>query len=396
MQLRPWMRRAVAGVAVLLACARGGSALAAQAPAVAGMRAVDSMAAAEFARDSIASLTIGVVTAQGLVWTKSYGFADMGTRRLADRNSVYRIGSITKMFTALMLHQLAAAGKIRLSDPVERYYPEIKEIRGYSKLTAPITVLQLATMRSGIAREPKQEGPFWTGHVSQWDSTVHLALSHTDMELTPGTRFQYSNIGYAILGATLGRAGGVPYIRWQQEHVLEPLGMRHTAFEIGPAVTPGLTRGYDISQSGDFASSQADREALSGRGYKVPNGALYTTVDDLSRFVVLQLGHGPASVLSAARLDSVYGGQIAPLPSEADGGYGIGFSVERHGAYTWFGHGGAVAGYGATVTFDREHQVGVIVLRNALGGRVRPPALAAAVLQHVVDAKVAAEKAGGR
>jgi len=94
-----------------------------------------------------------------LVSTKSYGFADMSTHRLANRQSVYRIGSITKMFTGIMLQQLVAAGKIRLTDPVERYYPEIKEIRGYAKLAAPITVQQLATMTSGISREPEEEGP---------------------------------------------------------------------------------------------------------------------------------------------------------------------------------------------------------------------------------------------
>jgi CubicO group peptidase (beta-lactamase class C family) len=167
------------------------------------------MAAPQYARDSIASLTIGVVTRQGLVWTRTYGFADMATRRPAERGSVYRIGSITKMFTGLMLHQLVAAGKVRLSDPAERYYPEIREVQGYSGLTAPITMLQLGTMTSGLAREPKQEGPFWTGPVSRWDSVLHLALSHTEIQYQPGTRFSYSNIGYAILGATLARAAGV-------------------------------------------------------------------------------------------------------------------------------------------------------------------------------------------
>src|SRR5512144_395207 len=143
--------------------------LAAQAPGPAVLQRVDSIASAEFAHDSVASLTIGVVTRQGLVWTKSYGFADMSTKRLANRESVYRIGSITKMFTAVMLQQLVAAGKIRLTDPAERYYPEIREIRGYAKLAAPITVEQLATMTAGIAREPEQEGPFWTGPVTSWD-----------------------------------------------------------------------------------------------------------------------------------------------------------------------------------------------------------------------------------
>ena len=106
----------------------------------------------------VTPLSNALVTPEGLVWTRSYGFADMSTHRLANRQSVYRIGSITKMFTGLMLQQLVAVGKIHLTDPVERYYPEIREIRGYSKLAAPITVQQLATMTSGISREPEEEG----------------------------------------------------------------------------------------------------------------------------------------------------------------------------------------------------------------------------------------------
>jgi D-alanyl-D-alanine carboxypeptidase len=353
------------------------------------------MVGAEFAHDSIASLTIGVVTADGLAWTKSYGFADMGTRRLADRRSVYRIGSVTKMFTGLMLQQLVTQGKIRLSDPVERYYPEIREVHGYAQLAAPITVLQLATMTSGLAREPNAEGPFWTGPVSQWDSTLHLALSHTGIELPPGTKFQYSNIGYAILGATLGRVAGMPYVRWQQERVLDPLGMTHTAFEIGPTIAADLTRGYDIAPNGGVEAGAALREGIAGRGYKVPNGAIFTTIDDLSRFLVLQLGHGPPAVISRARLDSVYAG-VPAATGAMMGGYGIGYSVERAGPYTWFGHNGAVAGYGAILLFDREHQLGVIILRNALGGRVQAGKVAVDALRSVVDARVAAEKSGPR
>jgi len=390
-----FVRRIAVLVGILLACVGDVPVAPAQAAPPAVLRHVDSLAAAEFARDSIASLTIGIVTEQGLLWTKSYGFADMGSKRLADRQSVYRIGSVTKMFTGLMLHQLAANGTVRLSDPVEKYYPEIKEIRGYAKLPAPITLVQLATMTSGLAREPKQEGPFWTGPVSSWDSTLHLALPHTEMELTPGTKFQYSNIGYAILGAALGRAAGVPYVQWQRTRILEPLAMQHTSSEIDRAIMGNLTRGYDVSESGKFESAQADREALSGRGYKVPNGALYTTVDDLSRFLSLQMGHGPAQVISSTRLDSAYLGTL-PSGIEPGGTYGITFTTERHGPYTWFGHGGAVAGYSAGVLFDREHQVGVIVLRNALGGKVRPNAIAASVLQHVVDAKVGGAKPAPR
>jgi CubicO group peptidase (beta-lactamase class C family) len=340
---------------------------------------VDSIASVEFAHDSVASLTIGVVTRQGLVWTKSYGFADMSTKRLANRESVYRIGSITKMFTGVMLQQLVAAGKINLTDPAERFYPEIREIRGYRQLAAPITVQQLATMTAGISREPEQEGPFWTGPVTSWDSTLHLALSHTSMDHDPGTKFLYSNIGYAILGATLGRAAGVPYIRWEQDHVFGPLGMRHTAFEVEPAIASEVTRGYDIPRGGSADPAQSVRDLITGRGYKVPNGAIFTTVDDLGRFLVLLLGAAPEAVVPHARLDSAFDAMVSPT-GEPTAPYGLGFMVAREGSLTFFGHGGAVPGYGAFMAFDRDRQVGVIALRNALGGPVNPSRVATAAL----------------
>ena len=88
---------------------------------VAGLAAADSLVSAEFAKDSLGSLTVGVIAGSQLVWTRSVGFADMQTGRRANRETVYRIGSVTKPFTAVMLMQLVAAGRLRLSDPVERY-----------------------------------------------------------------------------------------------------------------------------------------------------------------------------------------------------------------------------------------------------------------------------------
>src|SRR5689334_24018252 len=123
-------------------------------PAPRGIEAADSLVSTEFAKDSIGSITVGVISGSQLVWTRSVGFADMKTRRLANRNTVYRIGSITKPFTAVMLMQLVAAGRVQLSDPVEKYLPEIKQIASKPAGAAPFTFLQLATMTAGLAREP--------------------------------------------------------------------------------------------------------------------------------------------------------------------------------------------------------------------------------------------------
>jgi CubicO group peptidase (beta-lactamase class C family) len=345
---------------------------------------IDSLAAAEFAKDSIGSLTVGVIAGGDLVWTKSYGFANTATRKLAGRNTVYRIGSITKPFTAVMLMQLKQAGKVRLSDPVEKYLPEFRKVDSMPPGASPPTLLQLATMTSGLAREPREEGAFWTGPVSKWEETLISALPHTSYAYVPGTRFLYSNIGYAILGAALGRAAGVPYTTWERAHVLEPLGMTRTRFEIDPSIAGDVATGYSVERNGSIDSSTAAKEGREGRGYKVPNGAMFTTVDDLSRFVAFELGHGPATVLPAERLDSAFGGVVA---SSADltAGYGLGFMAMRRQAFAYTGHSGAVAGYLASMYFSRPAQVGVVVFRNVTGGKENPDRLAVDILARLVE-----------
>jgi len=334
---------------------------------VAGIDKAERIVADAFALDSTGSITAGVVLNGNLVWTKSYG--DAAPNRAADRNTVYRIGSITKPFTAVMLLQLVEAGKVKFSDPVEKYFPEIRKVEGLPAGAAPPTLFQVATMTAGLEREPRAEGDFWSGPVSRWEEILISALPHLRYFAAPGTTFDYSNIGYAILGASLGRAAGVPYVKWEREHVLAPLKMEHTDFELTDALAPNLATGYEITRTGAVDAEFPAREHKSGRGYKVPNGAIYTTVDDLAKFVAFELGHAPESVLPHARLDAAFKGVLA-TSARLGMAYGLGFMVLRRGAETFMGHNGAVAGYTSTMLYDRDAQLGVIVLRSAGGGKI--------------------------
>src|SRR5687768_3960583 len=334
--------------------------------AVKGIEAADSLIAAEFAKDSIGSITVGVIAGSRLEWTRSVGFADMKTRRLANRNTVYRIGSITKPFTAVMLMQLVAAGRVQLSDPVERYFPEIKQIASKPQGASPFTFLQLATMTAGLAREPGDAGPFWTGPVSAWESKLLAALAHTSYTSFPGTEYSYSNIGYAILGAALARAAREPYIEWQRSRVFRPLGMERTRFEVDPTIASDLAVGYQVNGDGTLDDQTAAREARDGRGYKVPNGAVFTSVDDLARFVAFELGRGPDSVLARSMLDEAFGGLVA-TDRFLQTGYGLGFMAMSRDGYSYLGHDGSVPGYRAAMYYDRSMQLGVVVLHNVFG-----------------------------
>ena len=274
---------------------------------------IDSLISAELARRPVGSVTAGVVDGKELIWSKSYGDADMEKKIPANADTVYRIGSITKMFTALMLEQLVDAGKVHLSDPVEKYFPEIKAVQGRYPDAPPITLIQLATHTSGLGREPDNTETYVTGAVADWEKTLIAALPHTHYSFEPGTRFSYSNIGYAILGAALSRAAGEPYIEYVPKHIFQPLGMTHSGLERNAEMLPHLSKGYQLMGPKDAVDSETpQRENETGRGYKVPNGAIYTTVGDLARFASFLMDQGPESVLKSASLDAFQTQMMVP------------------------------------------------------------------------------------
>lgn len=291
-----------------------------------------------------------------------------------------------------MLMQLVAAGRIRLSDPVERYLPEVRGIGSKPQSGSPFTFLQLATMTAGLAREPEEAGPFWTGPVSAWEKTLLAALPHTSYTSSPGTEYSYSNIGYAILGAALARVAQKPYAEWQRARVFKPLGMERTRFEVDPTIASDVAVGYDVNVDGTLDDHTAAREARDGRGYKVPNGAIFTTVDDLARFVAFELGHGPDGVLARAMLDEAFGGFVA-TDHFLQTGYGLGFMAMRRDGYPYLGHSGSVAGYRAAMYYDRGKKLGVVVFRNVVGGKQDPDRLAAEILSLLAAKKTAAIQA---
>jgi CubicO group peptidase (beta-lactamase class C family) len=328
---------------------------------------IDAMVAGELAKDGVGSVTIGIVSGPQLVWTKSYGMADNAAKRPATRESVYRIGSITKQFTALMLLQLVEQGKVRLSDPVVKYVPEFQPAALHPGMPVP-TLVQLATMTSGVAREPSGPADHSSGPVSGWQEKVFLSLPFVKYAHEPDTRYLYSNIGYATLGVALARAAGQPFTAWVEQRIAAPLGMTRTAFDASDAMRPHLTRAYEIERDGKVDGEASVREHA-GRGYRVPNGGLFSTVDDLARFVSWELGFGPEGILKKETQEANYA-NLNVADGDLSSGYGVGFMATRRGTLVVLGHGGSTAGYRAAANFHRRSKTGVIVLASVAGGKV--------------------------
>jgi CubicO group peptidase (beta-lactamase class C family) len=325
----------------------------------------DQMILAEYGKDNLAGLTVGVVSGSELVWSKSYGLADIQGHRPATSDTVYRIGSITKQFTALMLLQLAAASKVNLSDPVEKYFPEVNQIPKKYPAAAPITLVQLATHTSGLGREPEATEKFATGPIKGWEEALIAALPKLSYEEEPGTHFLYSNIGYAILGVALSRAAGEPYTKYVREHIFVPLGMANTTFDPDEHMTNALAKGY-IVHNGVAEAEVPARELRNGRGYKIPNGGVFSTVKDLARFVAFEMGEGPESVLKKSIwLDNL--SRLHWATEDLNRGCGVGFMVFRKRDMVAVGQPGSLPGFSAGAYFNPPSHIGIIFLRNAEG-----------------------------
>jgi D-alanyl-D-alanine carboxypeptidase len=237
--------------------------------------------------------------------------------------------------------------------------PEVRQIKDQRAGRPPIVLQQVATMYAGLAREPGCRNHS-VGPNADWQKIVLTCLPDTSYVNDPGSTYLYSNIGYATLGLAIERAGGVPLVDQIATRILKPLGMAHSALEATPAVRTNLAHGYVRASNGSASRTVPDRE-LDGRGYRVPNGALFSTVSDLAKFVAWELGEGPAGILNANTQEANYRQEF---PAGANAGYGVGFQSLHGSAGPVLGHGGSTAGYHSAALFHRASKLGVIVLRS--------------------------------
>jgi CubicO group peptidase (beta-lactamase class C family) len=362
-----------------------------QAPAgrpdvLAALTAFEPTLAAEFARDGIGGASIGVVSGATLIWSRHYGFADAEAGRVPTNDSAYRIGSITKQFTALALLQLVEQGVMRLSDPIEKYVPEVRSVQNATAGAPPITLLQVATMMSGLSREPGC-AEHSVGPVSIWQKKVVDCLPQTRYQFEPGTQYLYSNIGYATLGVAIERAARTPYVDVVASRIFQPLAMSRSAFEPTPIVRQNLAHGYQRDRTTQKGSRTVPDQKLDGRGYRVPNGAIFSTVNDLARFVAWELGAGPSGILTKTTQDAnylrVYSANVPANGQPSPSGYGLGFQMSRRGSVVMLGHGGSTEGYHAAALFHRASKLGVVVLRGCDSCPFDASPVAARILERI-------------
>jgi len=309
------------------------------------------------------SMSAAIIKNDHVIWEAAFGYASANKDMAADTGTIYRVGSITKTFTATLLMQLVEEGKIKLDDPVENYVPEVKSLKGYSNKTM-ITLRQLASHTSGLKREPDMPGAS-VGPMEQWESILLSCIPYTSFKSRPGTAYQYSNMGYALLGLGLERASGVPYIQMLKERILVPLHMDDTFFSVPENKISRLAEGianYDESIMDKVNSSPSLQGIIYNfGGYNVPNGGIYSTPGDLAKFIISLTGK--TYLLKPESLKEM---QVIP---PAGRNYGLGLTISKGKQMDQIGHSGGVPGYRAQFLVEQRSGYAVILMRNYNNGK---------------------------
>lgn len=299
-----------------------------------------------------ASLSIGIVFDQNPVFAKAYGLADRKADRPAAPETIYRIGSITKLFTTTLMCILRDKGVIRrLDDPVADYLPAGVCVPSDPRGARAITLRHLATHSSGL--------PVGGGPLTRSPEQLYEELSQIRLVFPTGASCGYSNIGMALLGHALALAAGTPYQALLQEHILGPLGMTSTAVDLSADQKALLATGY----KGADSTEEAQDEDI---GHMAPAGALASSVPDLARFLSLQMQAGRPNVriVSGGTLRELHTPQRL-TDANWQAAIGLGWFVshkEKPGDIVC--HSGRISGFRSFMGFLPRLKVGAIVLTN--------------------------------
>jgi CubicO group peptidase (beta-lactamase class C family) len=319
--------------------------------------AVAAAAHAEVRSGSISGVTVALVRDQEIIFAGGFGFADKQKRLPARADTVYRAGSISKLFTALAAMQLVEQGRLDIDKPVTNFVPDFRIVIPFGN-APPITLRQLMCHRSGMVRECPI-GSYFDDAEPGMNRTI-ASLASCVLVHPPATKTKYSNSGVTIVGVAVERVSGMPFEAYQQQHLLRPLAMTNSSFVPGAPIRRKLAAGYlPVAQpGGGFHEIRAPVFELG----TLAAGNLYTTAEDLARFVTWLFNDArpAAKVVKRETLAQMF---VPQLTDQANG-FGLGFGVNSYRGRKTVSHTGAVYGFSSSLVAVPSEKVGVIVLCN--------------------------------
>ncbi|WP_266366885.1 serine hydrolase domain-containing protein [Tellurirhabdus rosea] len=319
-------------------------------------------------------LAYGIVLDGKLVYAGGIGLANVEKKTPATAKSVFRIASMTKSITAMAILKLRDEGKIRLDEPVATYVPALKTLTPLTADAPTITVRHCMTHAAGFP----EDNPWGDRQLADSDAELaKLIGSGLSLSNPPGITFEYSNLGFALLGQIITNVSGKPYQQYITETILKPLGMNDTHWEYTKAPADRLAPGYRwLNNSWVFEPSLHDAGSWGAMG------GLMTTIEDFSKYVTLHLDAWPArneSEKGPVKRSSIREMQqpwnfvalnaqartvgSAPCPLTVGYGYGLNWTKDCRDRVA-VGHSGGLPGFGSQWRILPEYGLGVISFAN--------------------------------
>jgi CubicO group peptidase (beta-lactamase class C family) len=329
---------------------------------------------AEFAkRAHVPGAAWGIVVDGKLVHSSAAGVRDVATNAPVDADTVFRIASMTKSFTAMAILKLRDEGKLSLDDPAERHVPELKDLRYPTTDSPRITIRHLLTHSEGFP----EDNPWGDQQLSESEAELsRMMLSGIPFSNAPGIAYEYSNYGFAILGRIVSNVSGKAYDEYIGENILRPLGMSSTTMH--PSKVPADRRAVGYR----WEDERWKEEPALPHGSFGAMGGMLTSIRDLSRYVAALLDAfpprdgpetGPIRRSSLREMQQAWRPSATRVTRNAStntigltaGSYGYGLGVTQTCEFrTMVAHGGGLPGYGSLMRWLPESGVGIIAFGN--------------------------------
>jgi CubicO group peptidase (beta-lactamase class C family) len=344
---------------------------------------IDKMYTDLAAAEHLPGLAYGVILDGKLVHARALGFANVERQIPVTASTEFRIASMSKSFVAMATLKLRDQGKLRLDDPVANYLPELQRVQLPTTDSPLLTIRHLLTMTTGLPEDNPWGDRQMALSNARLEQLVGAGLSFSN---APGQAFEYSNLGFILLGKVVTKVAGVRFQDYVTRAILLPLGMTNTRWDYTQAAPGKLAQGYRWDRD------HWETEPILPDGDGAAMGGLLTTMEDFARYVAFHLDAWPArndpdigplrrASLREMQLPHAFAGLSAnatmsdgktPNPRISFYGYGLTWGRDSRDVVT-VGHSGGLPGFGSQYRFAPEHGVAVFAFTNLRYGAVYAP-----------------------
>ncbi len=330
------------------------------------------------------SIAFGVIANGQLVYSGSFGSTDINNKVASSSKALYRIASMSKSFTAMAILKLRDEGKLNLLDPVSKYIPEINKAGALTVDAPAINIQHLLTMSAGFP----EDNPWGDRQLADSDEALlQLVSNGISFSNVPGINFEYSNLGFALLGKIITNVSGMPYQKYITENIMKPIGMTDSKWEYDEVPKEQLAHGYRWEDDTLPVRQAAwKEEGLLHDGSYGAMGGLICSIEDFSKYVALHLNAwpprddvetGPVKRSSIREMHQPW--RFNNLFSDAKNrmgescpvvvgyGYGLGWRKDCKGTVR-VSHSGGLPGFGSEWRIYPEYGVGVVSFSNRTYG----------------------------